>query len=112
MRKEAGAFICPVCDCRFRHNWAAWAIGIPLAGAIAWVVFRFLHSGAFSATCGAVVAVAVVSRWGLYRRLSEGRSDVMAAKVRSHVPEKKESTWVIIFLALLLLMILLFAFLL
>jgi hypothetical protein len=109
-RKEAGAFTCPVCHCRFRHNWIAWLIGIPLAVVVALAVFRAAHiNGILAAFAGAIVSIGVVSSLGLYRLVSKGRGDVLPAEVVAHVPERKESVWVIVFLALLLLAIFLFA---
>jgi hypothetical protein len=109
LKKQAGAFTCPVCHCQFRHNWTAWLIGIPLALAVALGVFLVAHVGMLAAVSGAVVAMGLVSRLGLYRLLSRGKDDVSPAEVEAHVPERKESAWVIILLALLLVAILLCA---
>ncbi len=108
MKKNQGAFECPVCNCRFLHNWKPWVVGIPIAVVAAYAVFHFLHIGTFAAFSGALVAITIVKRMGLYRVLVEGKPDVAGAEVAAHVPEKKESRWAIIFMVLLLLAIAVF----
>jgi hypothetical protein len=102
MKKEGGAFRCPVCECRYRHNWLAWVVGIPLAVGVALLVFQKLHIGTFSAFSGAIGAIIVVSRMGLYRLVEKGKKDVTVQAVQEHKPEKKESRWAIIFMVVLL----------
>lgn len=94
MKKRQGVFSCPVCGCTFRHNWRAWTVGIPLALAVAFGVYRIVHVGMFSAFAGAGVAIAMVSRMGLYRIISEGKEEVTAEEVELHPPESeiKDST--------------------
>lgn len=105
MKKQDGAFNCKICGCVFRHNLKAWLIGIPLAVVVAYGTFLLLHVGIFSAFAGAFAAIGIVSRMGLYQPLKEGKAEATEAEVSANKPEKKESTWVIVFLALLLLAI-------
>ncbi|MDD5677016.1 MAG: hypothetical protein PHW60_03365 [Kiritimatiellae bacterium] len=102
MKKENGAFRCPLCGCRYRHNWLAWIVGIPIAVSVAIVVFYKFHIGHLSAITGAIVAIIIVWRMGLYRLVEMGREDITVKAVQDHKPEKKESRWAIIFMVLLL----------
>ena len=102
MKKQNGAFQCPVCGCRYRHNWVAWIVAFPLAMGVALIVFQKLHTGLFSACSGAIVAIITVSRMGIYRISNPGNKEVTIGAVLEHKPEKKESRWVIVFMVLLL----------
>jgi membrane-associated HD superfamily phosphohydrolase len=102
MKKMEGSFVCPVCDCRYRHNWRAWVVGIPVAVAVAILVFQMIHIHTVATFAGVIVGMMIVGGMGLYRLTAEGKKDVTVGSVQAHVPEKKESRWAIVFMGLLL----------
>jgi hypothetical protein len=104
MKKQNGLFTCPVCGCAFQHNWKAWAIGIPMAVALAYGVFMLWHSGRAAALIGAFFAFILASKMGLYKIVTDGRA-IRGTKAFRPKPVGKESKWFIALLAILLLAI-------
>jgi len=102
MKKVEGSFVCPACDCRYRHNWLAWVVGIPVAVGVAIIVFQMIHIHTIATFAGVIAAMMIVGGMGLYRLTAEGRKDVTVGSVQAHVPEKKESRWPIVFMGVLL----------
>lgn len=102
MRKQDGAFICPVCSCRFKHRWLTWLLTLPAAvvmGFFAGTVIPFL------ALFIAVILVWIIPFFlGVYEILTEGRADVSREEIAAYSPPKrKESLWFIILVSLLML---------
>jgi hypothetical protein len=108
MQKQRGVLTCPVCFCTFKHNWLTWFVGLPSAVVVSILVFKVIPVGLVAAFVGVALVSLVVNRMGTYVIITEGKKGVSVEEAESHVPEKKESRWVIAFFVLLMLAVVAF----
>ena len=76
-RDEGGAFPCPICDCRFDHNWKKWVIGLSTLVVLSVVGLTFmtrLMPGQLVVATIVGIAFAVVSPMKNHRIVTPGRT--------------------------------------
>jgi hypothetical protein len=112
-KDQGGIFTCPECNCQFKHNRTKWIIAVPLVFVAAIIGYGYGNLGMMGALMFAVGIVAAFTG-GLFQ-------DYLILKTGidiSQLPQpdkiaklkKKESLWVIVFMAILLLAVAVFMY--
>jgi hypothetical protein len=107
LRNKGRMCTCPVCACTFTRNPGKWKIGVPVAVAVAALLWIFLPvHGRLAACLGAVGILMFTANTSRHTIVSGGRTDLTAGEAKQHKAKGKESKWFIVAVALLLVTVL------
>jgi hypothetical protein len=99
LTKKDKAFVCPICNCEFRHNLKKWCIGLPAAIILAIVLWKFV--GIPPRACAwmaAIAAIIITARIPTYLIITDGK-EIDKEELASIIPPKpKESRWFLVLL--------------
>jgi hypothetical protein len=82
-------FLCPDCNCEFRHNFVRWLpVAIPAALAVVLMLYEFTHqdtvpSAIIYALIGVAVAAAFLTPFPAYSVMKPGRPEMDAERDES-----------------------------
>jgi len=106
LSRQRGLFVCPVCNCEFRHNFRKWYVGIPLVVVFAVVLRWMLHLPGLTVAFLATLSTALtIARMPTYIVVTAGKDVTAEERLQVRSPQK-ESRWFLILLISLVTVIL------